>query len=105
MHEIGCKDNSFKSAEASILVHGCGDSLYPYFYDKIDRRSKIITHPHRNSFVGTKGDDLLKEIWLIDLYHKAEGFLWQYIYDTREISYWEHQGKYILTKKKNTKNA
>ena len=33
MHKNGWKAQYFKSADVSILVHGCGVSQYPQFYD------------------------------------------------------------------------
>ena len=35
MHKLGRKAQYFKSSDVSILVHGCGVSQYPQFYDMI----------------------------------------------------------------------
>ena len=35
MHNIGWKVNYFKSADVSMLVHGCSVSQYTQFYEKI----------------------------------------------------------------------
>ena len=34
MHKLGWKASYFKSADVSMLGHGCGFSKYPQFYDK-----------------------------------------------------------------------
>ena len=35
MHNLGWKAQYFKSADVSMLGHGCGVSQYPMFYDTI----------------------------------------------------------------------
>ena len=43
-----------------MLVHGCGVSIYPQFYDQIDRIFKIIPFPYVSSYIGEKGGESLK---------------------------------------------
>ena len=35
LHKLGWKAQYFKSADVSMLVHSCGVSTYPQFYDTI----------------------------------------------------------------------
>ena len=43
MHNIGWKVQFFNSADVSMLVHGCGVSQYPQFYDRIKKISNVTT--------------------------------------------------------------
>ena len=42
MHEIGWKDNHFKSYEVFMIRYGCGAYIYTQFYDQINRIFKMI---------------------------------------------------------------
>ena len=37
MHHIGWKANYFKSADVSMLGHGCGVSQFTQFYERIKK--------------------------------------------------------------------
>ena len=43
MHKLGWKSKFFKSADVSILGHGCVVSQYPQFYDKVTKKSNVTT--------------------------------------------------------------
>ena len=43
MHNIGWKAEFFKSSDVSMLVHGCGVSQYPQFYDTIKNYISNVT--------------------------------------------------------------
>ena len=88
MYNIGWKDNYFRSAEVYMIVNGCGYSIYPQFYDIIDRTFKNIPPTYSNYVFGIKGDEILKEKWCIDLAYESRAFLWQCIDDMREILHW-----------------
>ena len=45
IHTLGWKENYFKSADVSMLVHGCGVSQYPQFYDRTKKYIKCY-HAH-----------------------------------------------------------
>ena len=95
MHDNVWKNNSFKSAKVSMLGHGCDASIYHQFYDRIDRRSKMILHHYSNFCVGTKGNGLLEKKWLINMVHEAEYFIWKSIDYMRDVSYWGKKRKYM----------
>ena len=74
-----------------MLKNVYGVLIYPQFYDQIYRRLKMLPHPFINSYVGTKGGELLKEQWLIDLDHGAEKIIWLSTDKTRAVKYWQQQ--------------
>ena len=43
IHKLGWKAQYFKSADVSILGHGCGVSQYPQFYDNKRKKSNVTT--------------------------------------------------------------
>ena len=45
MHKLVWEANYFKPSDVSMLVHGCGVSLYPQFYD-ITKKSNLTTPIH-----------------------------------------------------------
>ena len=47
MHKIGWKAQYFKSADVSMLGHGCGVSQYPYFYYYLYHKTEDIVK-HQN---------------------------------------------------------
>ena len=34
LHDYGCKNCYFTSADVAMISHGCGVSMYPQFYDQ-----------------------------------------------------------------------
>ena len=50
MYKLGWKANYFKSADVSMLVHGCGVSQYHQFYDRTKNISNGTTSIHGNRF-------------------------------------------------------
>ena len=43
IHKLGFKAQYFKSDDVSMLVHGCGISQYPQFYDTKKKVSNVAT--------------------------------------------------------------
>ena len=39
MHTLGWRENYFKYADVSMLVHGCGVSQHPQFYERTKKPS------------------------------------------------------------------
>ena len=39
-----------------MLVHGCGVSIYPQFYEKHLEKYQVLTCPYAGSFEGSNGE-------------------------------------------------
>ena len=46
MHKFCWKAQYFKSADVSMLGHGCGVSQYPHFYDKTKNIYQMLPRPY-----------------------------------------------------------
>ena len=75
MHKLGRKAKSFKSYGVSMLVHGCGVSQYPHFYDRIKNKYKMLPRPYVGSFIGEKGHHFFQKPWMIALAKSVETFI------------------------------
>ena len=54
MHKLGWKAQLFKSADVSMLFHGCGVSQYRHFYDRIKNIYQMSPRPYvgsHNSYI------------------------------------------------------
>ena len=65
MHKLGWKAQFFKSAGVSILVHGCGVSQYPQFYDRIKNILQMLPRPYVGSYSGEKSRQFFQELWIL----------------------------------------
>ena len=59
MYNLGCKVQQFKSADVSVLGHGCDVSQYPQFYDKIKNKYHMLPRPYVGSYSDEKGHQFL----------------------------------------------
>ena len=62
-HKLGRKAQLFNSADISMLVHGCGVSQYPHFYDRIKNIYQMSPRPYvgiHNSYIMVQ--DFMKNI-------------------------------------------
>ena len=60
IHDIGCKNSYFTSADVYMLIYGCGVSQYPQFYDKDLDMYQVLPCPYIGSFEGFPGDKFIK---------------------------------------------
>ena len=74
MHKIGRKEKLFKSADVSMLGHGCGVSQYPQFYDRIKNIYQMLPRPYVGSYSGEKGHQFLNKLWILALAKSVERF-------------------------------
>ena len=74
MHNLGWKAQFFKSADVSILGHGCGVSQYPLFYDQI-KKYQMLPRPYNGSYPVDNGHQFLIEPWIIALSQSVEIFV------------------------------
>ena len=73
IHKLGWKSQLFNSDDVSMLVHGCGVSQYPQFYDRI-LKYQMLPRPYVWSYSGEKGHQLLQELCIIELAQSVEIF-------------------------------
>ena len=59
MHKIDCKAQYFKSADVSMLGHGCGVSQYPQFYYTNNNKIQMLPRPYVRSCSGEKDHQIL----------------------------------------------
>ena len=95
MHKLGQKGKLFKSADVSILGHGCGVSQYPQFYDRIKYIYQILPRPYQVRYSGEKGRQILQENWIIALAKSAGNFVIVSISDMGSIKYWHNLGTFL----------
>ena len=50
-----------------MLVHGCGISQYPQFYDTIKNIYQMLPRPYVESYSGEKGHQFLQKPWILAL--------------------------------------
>ena len=62
LHDTGCKNSYFTSADVSMLGYRCGVSQYTQFYVKDLDMYQVLTHPYIGSFDGFTGENLIKEM-------------------------------------------
>ena len=67
MQRIGWKAQLFKSSDFLMLVHGCGVSQYPQFYDRIKNIYQMLPRPYVGGYSGEKGHEFLHETWILAL--------------------------------------
>ena len=59
MNKNGCKAQYFKSADVSMLGHGCGVPQYPQFYDT-NKKNQMLPRPYVGSYSGQNGHQILQ---------------------------------------------
>ena len=74
MHNLGWKAQFFKSTDVSMLVHCCGVSYYPQFFDRI--KNQMVPRTYVGTYSGEKGHQFLHELWILTLSEEVESFLW-----------------------------
>ena len=74
IHKLGRKAQYFKSADFSMLVHGCGVSQYPQFYDTNKNIYQMLPRPYVGSYSGEKGHQSFQQTWIIALSKLIETF-------------------------------
>ena len=55
MHKLGWKAQYLKSADVSMLGHGCGVSQYSHFYYTNKNKIQMLTRPYVGSYCSEKG--------------------------------------------------
>ena len=73
-----------------MLVHGCGVSQFPQFYDK--NNIKLLPPPYVGSYLGEKGHKNLQETWIIAFSKSVKKFVMVSISDMPNIKYWHNLG-------------
>ena len=92
MHKNGWKTQYFKSADVSMLGHGCGVSQYPQFYDTNKKQYQMLPRPYLGSYSGEEGHKILQQPWIIALAKSVETFIIVSIYEMPTIKYWQNLG-------------
>ena len=87
MHRIGQKENDLKYDDVSMLVHGCGVSQFPQFYEKIQKKYQLLPHPYVGSYEIEMGNQILKEKWIVELAKSVETFFMVSINDMTTINH------------------
>ena len=59
MYKIGWKANYFKSADVSMLVHGCGVLKYSQFYERTKNIYQVLPRLYVGSYSVEKGRQFL----------------------------------------------
>ena len=92
IHKICWKAEYFKSADVSMLDHGCGVSQYPQFYDTIKKNQKL-PRPYVGSYSGDKGHGILQQPCIIALAKWVEIFIVVSMSEMSTIRYWQNLGR------------
>ena len=92
MHKFGWKAQYFKSADVSMLVHGCGVSQYPQFYDT-KTKYQMLPRPYVGSYSGEKGHQILQQPRIIALAKSIETFIEVSMIEMQTIKYWQNLGR------------
>ena len=95
IHKLGWKAQYFKSADVSILVHGCGVSQYPQCYDTIKYIYQMLPHSYVGSYSGEKGRHFLHKPWILASSKSAETFIMVSISYMPTIKYWRNLGSIV----------
>ena len=61
LHDAGCKNSYFTSADVFMLGYGRGVSRYPHFYAKYLDMYQVLPHPYLWSINGFPVDQLIKK--------------------------------------------
>ena len=99
MHKLGWKENYFKSADVSMLCHGCGVSQYPQFYDRTKNIYQVLPRPYVGIYSGEKFHQFLPDPWIIALEKYVEHFVTVSISDIPSVKYCQNLGKVLDTEK------
>ena len=91
IHKVDWKAQLFKSADVSMLGHGCVLSQYPQFYDRI-KKYQMLLSPYVGSYSGEKGHQFLQEPWIIALAKSVEAFFMVSISEMPTIKYSQNLG-------------
>ena len=75
MQKLGCKEQLFKSADVSILGHGCGVSQYPRFYGRI-KKNQMLPRPNVGSYSGKKGHQIFTNHEFLHYPNQLNFFKW-----------------------------
>ena len=79
LHDTGWKKSYHASAGVSMLVYGCGVSMYPQFFVEDLDIYQMLPNPYLISFDGGPGYKVLKQKWVLDLANRAETCFWECI--------------------------
>ena len=101
MHKLGWKSQLFKSADISMLGHGCGVSKYPQFYDKIKKIYQMLPRPYVGRYSGEKGCQFFPTTMYSCIRKPVEIFITVSISDMLTIKYWQSLGIFMETAKDN----
>ena len=93
MHKFGWKAQYFKSADFSMLGHGCGVSQYPQFYYTNKNIYQMLPRPYVGSYSGEKGHQILQQSCIIALAKLIETFIEVSIIEMPTIKYWQNLGR------------
>ena len=56
LHDYGCKNCYFTSADVAMISHGCGVSMYPQFYDQHLEEYQVLPRSYFGCFEGGNGE-------------------------------------------------
>ena len=90
MHKFGWMAQYFKSADVSMLDHGCGISQYPQFYDINKKKYQMLPRPNVISNSGEKGNHIFHQPWIIALAKSNETFIIVSIFEIPTLKYWQN---------------
>ena len=65
MQKLGWKSQYFKSADVSMLVHGCGVSQYSQFHNTNIKKFQMLSRSYMGSYSVEKGHQILQQPWII----------------------------------------
>ena len=65
----------FKSDDVSMLVHSCGVSQYPQFYDTNKNIYQMLPRLYVGRYSGDKGHKILQQPWIIESDKSVEIFI------------------------------
>ena len=75
-----------------MLVHGCGFSLYPQFYDTNNNKIQMLPLPYVGSYLSEKGRQFFHKPRILALAKSVEKFILFSISDMPTIKYWQNLG-------------
>ena len=104
MHKLGWKAEYFKSADFSMLGHGCDDSQYPKFYDTNNKKFQRLPRPYVRRYFSEKGHTFFPKPWILALAKSVEIFIHVSINDMPTVKYWQNLERTMNKAKDNTPN-
>ena len=89
----------FTSGYVDMLVHGCGVSRYPWFYDQYLEKCQLLPRTYLGIFEDDNGEKMTKEKWILDLAGEADHFLWEFIEKMTTSKYWQNMETFLIAAK------